>query len=406
MSSGALRMNSRTSRPVRARCVTLRRSSTRACSTSSRPLPPTSFQSPENFMEIIKSTAARAAMYPLQNPQGDIKQSSAETLALDPETRSRLLQLGQAARTARSTVAQQIALSSALESDGLGTLGPATAEALADSVAMEDLKRRKQKESELASALQHTLQTSTRQQADLLRMFSFLMPQIVVEDEDNVSLPGLKAPMQNPADMDMSGLIWNSHADFFAQISALLEVLKTEWLSKYQDALSNFLEFYKKFSDIMEQIKFEASGDKGDVTSDFTDVKAALDKLYTDYAALSGALASFSSYEAADAFRKSLGLPGMAIVKGSDGTYKLMMDLDPLSGLLNDMPDGKVKWDSARYNSWISAKDSNLEQIKHVSKVLGEKLNEMTQKYDNIVKILSSSIEKMSEANNAYVHNT
>jgi len=47
-----------------------------------------------------------------------------------------------------------------------------------------------------------------------------------------------------------------------------------------------------------------------------------------------------------------------------------------------------------------------MEQIKHVSKVLGEKLNEMTQKYDNIVKILSSSIEKMSEANNAYVHNT
>lgn len=357
-------------------------------------------------MEIIKSTAARAAMYPLQYPQGDIKQSTIEAPALDPETRSRLLQLGQAARNARTAMAQQHALTSALEADGLGTLGPATTEVLADSVAMEDLKRRKQKEYELASALQQTLQTSTRQQTDLLRIFSFLMPQIVVEDEENVGLPGFESPMQNPADMDMSGLIWNSHADFFAQISALLEVLKTEWLSKYQDVLSNFLEFYKKLSDIMEQIKFEASGDKGDVTSDFTDVKAALDKLYTDYAVLTGALASFSSYEAADAFRKSLGLPGMGIFKGSDGTYKLMMDLEPLRGLLNDMPDGKVKWDSARYNSWISAKDSNLEQIKHVSKVLGEKLNEMTQKYDNIVKILSSSIEKMSEANNAYVHNT
>ena len=357
-------------------------------------------------MEIIKSTAARAAMYPLQYPQGDIKQSVIEAPALDPETRSRLLQLGQAARNARTAMAQQHALTSALEADGLGTLGPATTEVLADSVAMEELKRRKQKESELASSLQHTLQTSTRQQTDLLRIFSFLMPQIVVEDEDKVGLPGLEAPMQNPADMDMSGLIWNSHADFFAQISALLEVLKTEWLSKYQDVLSNFLEFYKKFSDIMEQIKFEASGDKGDVTSDFKDVKAALEKLYTDYAALTGALASFSSYEAADAFMKSLGLPGMGIVEGSDGTYKLMMDLDPLSGLLSDMPDGKVKWDSAKYNSWISAKDSNMEQIKHVSKVLGEKLNEMTQKYDNIVKILSSSIEKMSEANNAYVHNT
>jgi len=357
-------------------------------------------------MEIIKSTAARAAMYPLQSLQNDIKQSTIEAPALDPETRSRLLQLGQTARNARTAMAQQQALTSALEADGLGTLGPATTEVLADSVAMEDLKRRKQKESELASALQQTLQTSTRQQTDLLRIFSFLMPQIVVEDEGNVGLPGLEAPMQNPADMDMSGLIWNSHADFFAQISALLEVLKTEWLSKYQDALSNFLEFYRELSDIMEQIKFEASGDKGDVTADFSEVKAALDALHSKYGYVSEALASFSSYESADAFRKSLGLPGLSVIKGSDGTYKLLMDLEPLRGLLNDMPDGKVKWDSARYNSWISAKDSNLEQIKHVSKVLGEKLNEMTQKYDNIVKILSSSIEKMSEANNAYVHNT
>lgn len=357
-------------------------------------------------MEIIKSTAARAAMYPLQNPQGDIKQSTIEAPALDPETRSRLLQLGQAARNARTAMAQQHALTNVLEADGLGTLGPATTEVLADSVAMEDLKRRKQKESELASALQQTLQTSTRQQTDVLRIFSFLMPQIVVEDEENVGLPGLEAPMQNPADMDMSGLIWNSHADFFAQISALLEVLKTEWLSKYQDALSTFLEFYKEFSDIMEKIRFEASGDKGDVKADLGPIRDELQALIDKYGQFKDALASFPTKEAADAFKDSLGLPGLGVQRDANGNYHVMMDLSAVVDLRSSMPHEPLKWDSARYNSWVSAKDSNMEQIKHVSKVLGEKLNEMTQKYDNIVKILSSSIEKMSEANNAYVHNT
>ncbi|WP_426804650.1 IpaD/SipD/SspD family type III secretion system needle tip protein [Stenotrophomonas sp. SrG] len=365
-------------------------------------------------MEIIKSTAARAAMYPLQSLQNDIKQSTIEAPALDPETRSRLLQLGQTARNARTAMAQQQALTSALEADGLGTLGPATTEVLADSVAMEDLKRRKQKESELASALQQTLQTSTRQQTDLLRIFSFLMPQIVVEDEDNVGLPGLEAPMQNPADMDMSGLIWNSHADFFAQISALLEVLKTEWLSKYQDALSTFLEFYKEFSDIMEDLRPIASGDKGDIEIDFRAVHARLKTLMETYGMDTNALASFSSHAAAQSFKDSLGLPGLEVSgPADDGRYHIKMDLSAVKDIKESMEyslipglPAVVIMDSAQYNAWVSAKDSNMEQIKHVSKVLGEKLNEMTQKFDNIVKILSSSIEKMSEANNAYVHNT
>ncbi|MFL9584718.1 IpaD/SipD/SspD family type III secretion system needle tip protein [Stenotrophomonas sp. AB1(2024)] len=364
-------------------------------------------------MEITKSAAAQGAMYHLQTLQGDIKQGSLEAPALDPETRSRLLQLGQAARSARSAMAQQIALSSALEGDGLGTLGPAATEVLADSVAMEDLKRKKQKESELASALQHTLQTSTRQQTDLLRIFSFLVPQILVEEEDNVSLPGFVSPMQNPADMDMSGLIWNSHADFFAQISALLEVLKTEWLSKYQESLAKFLEFYQEFSDIMEQIKPEASGDKGDVVIDFNKIAHDLMKLMDDYGLDSNALASFSTRAQADAFVKSMGIP-LAVTQSADGKFHVKINMKAVQDLVDTMPyrpnnpDGTypVKWDSAKYNAWVSAKDSNMEQIKHVSKVLGEKLNEMTQKFDNIVKILSSSIDKMSEANNAYVHNT
>jgi len=356
--------------------------------------------------DAINIKAPFVAQHQAALSNGDVQRAVLEAPALDPETRSRLLQLGLWARSVRSALATQMILSSQLAEEGLGTLGPPHTEILNDAIAFDELKRKQQKESELASALGHTLHTSSRAQTDMFRAFSFLMPQIMLEEEGEVSLPGFQSPMKNPADLDMSGLIWNSHADFFAQISALLEVLKTEWLSKYQDALAKFLEFYQKFSDIMEKIKFQASGDKGDVTCDFTKVREELDKLLSEYSLTSSALASFSSEEAAMAFKDSLGLPGLGVVQDGDGSWKVTMDTSALKDILNDMPGGSVKWDSARYNSWISAKDSNMEQIKHVSKVLGEKLNEMTQKFDNIVKILSSSIDKMSEANNAYVHNT
>jgi len=221
--------------------------------------------------------------------------------------------------------------------------------------------------------------------------------------------------MQNPADTDVSGLVWNSHGEFFAQIGELLGVLKNEWLSKYQDALAKFLDFYKEFSDIMEQLKVKADGDKGDVLIGFGIVRKALDDLMKKYGLPENALASFSSKAAAQSFKDSLGLPGLAVHEADDGSFKVMMDLSAVEQLHDSMPsnpwpgigdDWSIVWDSARYNAWVSSKDSNMEQIKHVSKVLGEKLNEMTQKYDNIVKILSSSIDKMSEANKAYVHNS
>lgn len=52
----------------------------------------------------------------------------------------------------------------------------------------------------------------------------------------------------------------------------------------------------------------------------------------------------------------------------------------------------------------VSNKDGNVEQIKHMSKVLGEKLSETTQQFDNIVKILSSTIDKITDADMSFVN--
>jgi len=361
----------------------------------------------------INTAMVMMSMRQLQVAQGDVQGAVLEAPALDPETRSRLYQVSQLAKNASAAAARLLILTDELEHTLLGTAGPPNSEALSDAVAMEELKRQKQKESELASSLRQALHDSDRTQADLHRGLAFLMPQILLEDEDGVGLPGFQSPMENPADLDVGGLIWNSHAEFFAHVSALLDVLKTEWLAKYQDTLSKFLEFFQKFTDIMEQFKPEASGDKGDVAVNFIPLHGELKKLAEKYGLDANAFASFDSESGAMAFRDSLNLPGLKVTgPGEGGKYYVKMDVSAVDQLVESMerngnviPEGVVM-DSAAYNAWVTQKDSNVEQIKYVSKVLGEKLNEMTQKYDNIVKILSSTIDRMTEANKSYVQNT
>lgn len=253
---------------------------------------------------------------------------------------------------------------------------------------------------EVVADLTMQKQVAQRAQEDLRLMVDRLSGQIGVLPYAEDGTPPMEA-----TNVDATGLVWGSHSDFIDQVSALLGVLKTEWLSKYQDALATYVEFYTKFSDIMEKIVPVGTGDKGDVFINFSSAYRELQKLMDEYGLTENALASFGSEAEAKAFVESLGLPGMTVVPGTNGSFHVMMDLSAVKDLRNSMGGGGgVTWDSARYNAWVSSKDSNLEQIKYVSRVLGEKLSEMTQKFDNIVKILSSTIDKFKEVSMSFIH--
>jgi len=218
--------------------------------------------------------------------------------------------------------------------------------------------------------------------------------------QEDATLPG------KSVDPDATGLVWGSHAEFYAMISALLGALKEEWLNKYQDGMAQFLEFYKEFSDIMEKLKPTSTDDKGVVTIDFSATVKELNDLLDKYGLKENALAEFKTKEEAERFAASFGLPGLTV--GTDGDkHYVYMDVSNVKQLIGSMTvdknNGPFSWDSARYNAWVSSRDSNLEQIRHMSKVFGEKLSEMMQKFDSIAKILSSTIEKISESDNNFV---
>ena len=288
------------------------------------------------------------------------------------------------------------------------TLVPHHPEVLLHPEVVEELKKHRERESRLAVAVGEAIDDTRRPYNDLLRILGFLDFGHTREERPAES----NEPIINPADKDASGLVWNSHSEFYEQIGLLLAALKENWLSKYQDAMKTFLEFYEEFQDILEKIKVSGVGDKGDVNLHFKEAKEALVGLMEKYGMDENALASFSSEAQAQAFVKNMGLPGLEVTPGENGTFVVKIDMSAVAALEKSMPVQTeiggivlpIRWDSAKYNAWVSNKDGNVEQIKHMSKVLGEKLSETTQQFDNIVKILSSTIDKITDADMSFVN--
>lgn len=318
--------------------------------------------------------------------------------------------------TAQLTASQQFGHAAAAHLGlpvAASTLVPHHPEVLLHPEVVEELKKHRERESRLAVAVGDAIDETWRPTHDLLRALGFLDFGHTREERP----ADANDPIINPADKDASGLVWNSHSEFYEQIGLLLAALKENWLSKYQDAMKVFLEFYEEFQDIMEKLRIEGAGDKGDVKVYAKAVKDGLTKLMQKYGMDDKALASFSSEAEAQAFVDNMGLPGLKATPGPDGTYVVKIDLAAVEAIRDSLPDNLVvelpngdiiefgeTWDSAKYNAWVSNKDGNVEQIKHMSKVLGEKLSETTQQFDNIVKILSSTIDKINDADMTFVN--
>lgn len=343
----------------------------------------------------------------------------AEALIADPQTRARVRQVIMHAESAINAAKHRVHAASRYVSQIAGaaqfgtslatrfgldvspaTLGPAHLEVAAHPEALEELKRLKERESRLAMDLGAAIDSERRATLDLLRAFNFLQPHEVPKDKTAESPGEAVDPVECPEE-DCSGLIWNSHAEFYGMIAQLLGALKEQWLSKYQDAMKVFLEFYDEFSDAMDLLEVGRWDDEK-LTVHFKPMMDALKKLKEKFGDLP--LATFDSKEQADAWVKSIGLPGLKAEQGKDG-WVVKIDMSSVDQIMQRTGNAdRVFWDPATYNAWVSAKDSNVEQIKHTSKVLGEKLSEMDRKLDEITKVLSSTIDKINQVDMGFAN--
>jgi type III secretion system IpaD/SipD/SspD family effector len=197
-----------------------------------------------------------------------------------------------------------------------------------------------------------------------------------------------------------------SHRDFFDRLAEAMRDLDENWLANYEDALARYIEFFTEFNNIMAELQahIKASDDGQKVEVDLGSLRSRLEALVSEYSRTDRGLAYFSSQAEAQKFIDDLGLAGLGLVQTADG-YMVTLDTGPVSDLIDSMPTSNTTWDMARYNAWLSGKDSYTEQLQHVSKVLGEKYSRNLQLLDTLIKVLSSSIDSIGEADRTFVNN-
>lgn len=196
-----------------------------------------------------------------------------------------------------------------------------------------------------------------------------------------------------------------SHSDFFDEIADLIARLDSEWISKYSDLLAGYVEFYKKLTDILADIKGQlGKPDKdGNVHVDFTALRQKLDALMADWKN-KGFGEVFATEAAAKQFLAELGIEGLTVVEVMPGGgWQISIAEDLITSLKNVFPEKAGSISASALNEMMAQKEVMMERFNFINRALPEKYQRQLQMWDSLVKILSSTIDAVTDADRAFI---
>ncbi|MBN3002382.1 type III secretion system needle tip protein SctA [Chromobacterium alkanivorans] len=221
------------------------------------------------------------------------------------------------------------------------------------------------------------------------------------------------APMLNAARDASGGVI--SDRELWKLISDSIGNIKNGYLGVYENVVGKYIEFYQEFSDILAKMAgWISSNDKGDkVTLNVGDLYAELKTLKEKYENTALFPTSGTTTEAeAKKWAKELGLPESCVQKKGDG-YVVVIDTGPVDKMMkaleglagNKVPSQgqKVEMDNAKFQSWQSGFKAQEENLKNTLQTLTQKYSNANSLFDNLVKVLSSTISSCTETAKSFL---
>ncbi|MBV8045294.1 type III secretion system needle tip protein SctA [Pluralibacter sp.] len=206
-------------------------------------------------------------------------------------------------------------------------------------------------------------------------------------------------------------VLWEKIANAIGQINE-------EYLGVYENVVSNYTDFYTAYSDILSQMGswITPGADGNKVKLDVGKLLTALNKLKTDYSLPNKAAVLFptqsdsggitgSDIDTAKQWAKELGLPE-SCVKPFNGNYVVVVDLTPVDTMIRDagaLGSGIVEMDNAKFQAWQSGFKAQEENLKNTLQTLTQKYSNANSLYDNLVKVLSSTISSCLETAKSFL---
>lgn len=196
-----------------------------------------------------------------------------------------------------------------------------------------------------------------------------------------------------------------SHSDFFKEIAALISRLDGDWISRYSEMLAGYVEFYRELTDALKDLgkKLPPPDKDGNIEFDPTDLHTAFDALKEKWSK-QGFGPVYENQADAQAFLDELGIEGLKIIATDPGPgWQVSIDPDLITDLGSVFPDSAGKVSASALNEMMTQKEIMMERFNFINRALPEKYQRQLQNWDMLVKVLSSTIDAVTEGDRAVI---
>lgn len=209
-----------------------------------------------------------------------------------------------------------------------------------------------------------------------------------------------------------------SDADIWNMVSQNISEIGNNYLGVYENVVAVYTDFYQAFSDILSQMgQWLLPGKDGSTVKLNVDaIKSEIRNLINEYNKIDNNTILFPSQTGsgvktatkaeAEQWIKELNLPESCL-KASGSGYVVLVDTGPLSKMVSDL-DGigsgsALEMDNAKYHAWQSGFKAQEEILKTTLQTLTQKYSNANSLYDNLVKVLSSTISSSLETAKSFL---
>ncbi|EER9981233.1 type III secretion system needle tip protein SctA [Escherichia coli] len=212
-----------------------------------------------------------------------------------------------------------------------------------------------------------------------------------------------------------------SDAELWEMVTDKISATGEHYLGVYENVVAVYTRFYQDYSNILSALGgwLLPGKDGNNMKLDVTSLMQALNQLLQEYGSPSektvlfpaqsgGTLIGATEMEARQ-WLEELNLPEACLKPVGTG-YVVLVDLTPVQKMVDDLnglgrpgDDLKLEMDNAKYQAWQSGFKAQEENMKTTLQTLTQKYSNANSLYDNLVKVLSSTISSCMEAAKSFL---
>ncbi|WP_152060725.1 type III secretion system needle tip complex protein IpaD, partial [Shigella flexneri] len=214
-----------------------------------------------------------------------------------------------------------------------------------------------------------------------------------------------------PKEAELDGDQMISHRELWAKIANSINNINEQYLKVYEHAVSSYTQMYQDFSAVLSSLAgwISPGGNDGNsVKLQVNSLKKALEELKEKYKDKPLYPANNTvSQEQANKWLTELG-GTIGKVSQKNGGYVVSINMTPIDNMLKSLENlggnGEVVLDNAKYQAWNAGFSAEDETMKNNLQTLVQKYSNANSIFDNLVKVLSSTISSCTDTDKLFLH--